>query len=185
MKNKTLDLASYNSNFSIGSKLGRALWQMTYLLLFRPSPIPFFAWRNLLLRCFGARLEKGVHVYPSVKIWAPWNLEMGEYSCLASWVDCYCVATIVLGAHSTVSQYSYLCAATHDYEDPKHRLLPGPINIGPAAWIAADVFIGPNVNIGEGAVIGARASVFKDIPAWCVAVGNPAKPQKKRVLKQI
>jgi putative colanic acid biosynthesis acetyltransferase WcaF len=181
---QTVNLAGYSSRFSLRNRLGRVAWGCVHALLFRLSPTPLFFWRNLLLRCFGAKIGRAAHVYPSAKVWAPWNLSMGEHSCLASDVDCYCVAPVELGAHATVSQYGYLCAATHDYEDPEHRLLPGPIRIGAGAWLGADVFVGPNVDIGEGAVVGARASVFKDLPAWTVCVGNPARPLKPRVLRQ-
>jgi len=39
------------------------------------------------------------------------------------------------------------------------------------------------LTIGEGAIVGARASVFKDVPPWTVVGGNPAKFIKKRVIK--
>jgi putative colanic acid biosynthesis acetyltransferase WcaF len=105
---------------------------------------------------------------------------MGDYSCLSHDVDCYCVAPIKIGAHATVSQYSYLCAASHDCGDPLMPLITAPISIGQGAWVAADVFIGPGVVVGEGAVVGARSSVFKDVEAWTVVVGNPAKFLKRR-----
>jgi putative colanic acid biosynthesis acetyltransferase WcaF len=183
VKRARVDLSAYDSRWSPGQKLARLAWGLCQRSLFRFSPTPLFGWRNLLLRAFGARLGRGVHVYPSARVWAPWNLEMGEHSCLGPWVDCYNVAPVRLGPHATVSQYSYLCGATHDHEHRGHRLLPGPISLGHGAWVAADVFVGPNVGIGEGAVVGARASVFSDIPAWTVAVGNPAKPVKRRKLR--
>ncbi len=67
---------------------------------------------------------------------------MGDRSCLADGVDCYCVAKITIGANTTVSQYSYLCTASHDYTDPAMPLLAAPIVIGENAWITADVFVG-------------------------------------------
>ena len=124
-----------------------------------------------------------MHPYPSVKIWAPWNLEMGDHSCLASGVDCYCVDKITIGAHSTVSQYSYLCSASHDYTNAGMPLVTAPIVIGERAWITADVFVGPGVTIGDGAVITARSSVFSDIKPWVVARGNPAVEIKPRVIR--
>lgn len=168
---------------SLGNKFSRALWNIVCLLLYRPTPRPLHAWRCLLLRLFGAKLGRGVHPYPSAKVWAPWNLEMGDHSCLSHDVDCYCVDKITLGAHSTVSQYSFLCTASHDYTDPNMPLVTAPIDIGDRVWITADVFVAPGVSIGDGAVITARSSVFHDIPAWTVAAGNPAKPIKPRVLK--
>lgn len=53
-----------------------------------------------------------------------------------------------------------------------------PIKICNDAWIGMNVIILKGVTIGEGAVIGAGSVVTKDIPAWCVAVGNPAKVVK-------
>jgi len=108
---------------------------------------------------------------------------MGDHSCLSHEVDCYCVAPVKLGAHVTVSQYSYLCTATHDIEEPSMPLVTAPIVIGAGAWITADVFIGPGVTIGEGAVVGARSTVFKDVEPWTVVAGNPARFIKNRQLK--
>ena len=61
-------------------------------------------------------------------------------------------------------------------------MITTPIEIGSQVWIAADSFIGPGVTIGEGAVVGARSSVYRDVPSWVVVVGNPATKLKNRVL---
>ncbi|MGD9842435.1 MAG: hypothetical protein AB7F79_02770 [Steroidobacteraceae bacterium] len=100
---------------------------------------------------------------------------MDAHSCLANDVDCYCVAPVSLGIHATVSQYSYLCSASHDYRDPVMPLVASAITIADDVWVAADVFVGPGVTIGKGAVIAARSTVIGDIPAWSFAAGNPAK----------
>lgn len=169
------------SSLSLRNKVGRVAWNIVWFLLFRPTPRPFHAWRCMLLSMFGAKLGKSVHPYPSARIWAPWNLEMGDHSCLSEQVDCYCVDKIRIGAHATVSQYSFLCTASHDYTDKSMPLVSAPISIGKYAWVTADVFIAPGVKIGEGAVIGARSSVFTDVEPWVVVAGNPAAPVKKRI----
>jgi putative colanic acid biosynthesis acetyltransferase WcaF len=61
-------------------------------------------------------------------------------------------------------------------------LLKPPIRIEDQAWICADAFVGPGVVVGEGAVVGARAVVTKDVAAWTVVAGNPARFVKKRAL---
>lgn len=105
---------------------------------------------------------------------------MEAHSCLADDVDCYCVAPVTLGIHATVSQYSYLCAASHefrayDFRDPEMPLVIAPIVIEAYAWVAADVFVGPGVKIGEGCVVGARSTVLHDVSAWTVVAGSPVK----------
>jgi putative colanic acid biosynthesis acetyltransferase WcaF len=142
--------------------------------LYRLSPTVLHGWRRMLLRCFGGRIGAGAHPYPRAKIWAPWNLTMETGSCLANDVDCYCVAPIRVGAHATVSQYSYLCSASHDPRDPAMPLIIAPIVIESYAWVAADVFVGPGVTVGEGAVVGARSTVIQDVAPWTVVAGAPA-----------
>ena len=176
-------LQIFENPYPIKNKVKRMIWNWVWTLFFRPSPRLLFSWRNFLLRLFGAQIGKGVHVYPSAKIWAPWNLELRDFAGLGDYVDCYCVAKITIGRKATVSQYSYLCSASHDISDPSLRLTSAPIVISDGAWVFADAFIGPGVTIGEGAVVGARASVFKDVDAWVVVGGNPARFIKKRVLR--
>ncbi|ACF42875.1 LbetaH domain-containing protein [Pelodictyon phaeoclathratiforme] len=169
-----------HSSLPLKNKLARILWQIVWRFFYRPTPRLFHSWRSFLLRIFGAKIGKSVHPYPSARIWAPWNLEMGDHSCLSENVDCYCVDKICIGAHSTVSQYSFLCSASHDYTLDAMPLVTAPITIGERVWITADVFVGPGVTIGDGAVVTARSSVFRDLPPWMVACGNPAVPVKKR-----
>lgn len=165
---------------SRSNKIARLVWRFVWLCLYLPSPTPFHAWRRMLLRMFGAKIGRGVHPYPRATIWAPWNLEMHDFSCIADNVDIYCVDKVCIGAHSTISQYSYLCTASHDYTSSDFDLVAAPIDIGSRVWIAADVFLGPGVIVGEGAVVAARSVVARDIPAWVVVAGNPAKIIKTR-----
>lgn len=171
-------------NLSLENKIARTLWGIVWLIFYRPTPRSLHVWRALLLRLFGARLGRAVHPYPSARIWAPWNLEMGDHACLSEGVDCYCVDKIRIGAHSTVSQYSFLCTASHDYTQASMPLVTAPITIGEWVWITADVFVGPGVTIGDGAVVTARSSVFNDLPPWMVARGNPAVPVKARAFEE-
>jgi putative colanic acid biosynthesis acetyltransferase WcaF len=154
--------------------LARVAWNLVRGTLYRYSPTMLHRWRCFLLRCFGAQVHGSAYPYPKARVWAPWNLSMGPHSCLADDVDCYCVAPIQLGAHVTVSQYSYLCSASHDYRDPAMPLVIAPIVIEAEAWIAADVFVGPGVKVGTGAIIGARSTVLRDIEPWAVVAGSPA-----------
>lgn len=140
--------------------------------------------RNIILRAFGAKIPLKSLVYPSCKIWAPWNLEVGEHSCVGPNTQLYNKARIVLKNNVVVSQESFLCTASHDITDNKHPLITAPIVIGDRAWVAARAYVGPGVTIGEGAVVGATASVYKDVEPWTVVGGNPVKVIKKRVIEE-
>ena len=175
-----MDLTHFRSELSLRNRVARALWGVVRALLFRPTPRPLHVWRAAVLRIFGARLGRGVKVYPSARIWAPWNLVMGEHSVLGDDTDCYTVDRVEIGAHSVVSQYAFLCTASHDVDRPGFPLTTAPIRIGAGCWVAADAFIAPGVTVGDGAVVGARASVFKDVEARTVVGGNPARVIRTR-----
>jgi putative colanic acid biosynthesis acetyltransferase WcaF len=134
------------------------------------------------LRAFGAKIGKGSIIHASAEIWAPWNLEVGQITCVGPHAILYNPGKIRLGSKVVISQYSYLCTATHQYDNKLNTLYWKDINVCDYAWIAADSFVGPGVTIGEGAVVGARGCVFKDVEPWTVVGGNPAKFIKKRVI---
>lgn len=164
----------------------RICWYIVNHTLFRWLSIgkPMRYARNLLLRLFGAKLPIKALIYPTCEIWAPWNLVIGKYCCIGPHTQLYNKAPIILGDNTIVSQGAYLCTASHDITNPHHALITAPIKIESWAWVAADAFVGMGVTIGEGAVVGARACVFKDVQPWTVVGGNPAKVIKKRVIKE-
>ena len=171
------------SSHSWRNKAGRVLWSMVYLLCFRPSPRVCYGWRRMLLCGFGARIGRNARIHPTARIWAPWNLEMGDESAVASGANIYNQAKIRLGTRVVISQGAHLCTGTHDYESEGFELFAKPITVGDHAWIAAESFVHPGVTVGEGAVIGARSVVTRDVPAWMVCSGNPCKPIKPRTMK--
>jgi putative colanic acid biosynthesis acetyltransferase WcaF len=166
------------------NKALRGLWQLVWLLLFRPTPVPLHRWRAFLLRLFGARLGRGVLVYPSARIWAPWRLAMGDRAVIGPHVECYCVERVELGAGAVVSQFSHLCTASHDYTRRAHPLVAAPITLGEGAWVTTDVFVAPGVTIGERAVVLARSTVLGDVPPWRVWGGYPARDRGERRLDE-
>lgn len=170
-------------NISLQSRLMQKIWVILSFFIFRPFTSSIFnGWRIVVLKAFGAKIGKGSIVYSSVYIPAPWNLTTGRFCCLGPHVQLHIDKTI-LGDKVTISQRAYLCSGSHDIDYLNKPFISAPIVIGDYAWIAAEVFVGPGVTIGEGAVVGARAAVFKDVDPWNVVGGNPAKYIKKRIIK--
>lgn len=171
------------SKYVFTEQLRRVLWAFGQLL-FRLSLRPSFGWRRLVLRCFGATLGKHVHLYPSTRVYFPWNLRVGDWSAIGEDVLIYNLGLVTIGEKVTISHRAHLCAGTHDYTRPDMPLLKPPITIEDQAWVCADAFVGPGVSVGEGAVVGARAVVTNDVAPWTVVVGNPARAIKKREIIQ-
>ena len=171
------------ASFSLSNRLMRVVWGVVYVLLFRPSPRPAHAWRSLLLRCLGARMGKSCHVYPKAVVWAPWNLFCGDAVGIADGATVYNPRSIVLGSHAVISQQAYLCGATHDYEDPAFPLVASEISIGSYAWICARATVQPGISVGDGAVLALGAVATRNLDAWTVYAGVPARAVKMRVMK--
>lgn len=181
MRTSDVNLYRYSNSFSLGSKLARLLWNFVWAIFFRPGPSWCLnSWRVCIIKLFGAKCGKGCRISPSAKIWAPWNLRIGDYVCFGEGVDCYNVSTITVGSKVTISQRSFLCTASHDVSSLTRPLVHSPIRIKDHSWVCSEAFVGPGVTIGEGAVVGARSVVTKDVPAWSIVGGNPAKFIKRR-----
>ena len=115
------------------------------------------------------------------KITYPWKLTLGDYAWVGDDVNLYTLGEITIGAHSVISQKSYLCTGSHDHASQHFTINATPIVIGEKCWLATDVFVAPGVTIGDGTVVGARSSVFKSLPANVVCRGNPAVVIRERV----
>lgn len=157
------------------------LWWIVQATLFAWSPQFAYKWRARLLRVFGAKIGKQVIIRPSVRVTYPWKLTIGDFAWVGDHTELYTLGPITIGNNAVVSQGSYLCTGSHDYKAEAFDIYALPIVIEDEAWVATDVFIAPGVKIGKGAVIGARSSVYRDMPAGMICTGSPAKPIKERI----
>ena len=175
------EFVKYQNRLSFKNKLSRFLWNVTWSILFKPLALPFFnKFRINLLRLFGAKIGNNCKISSSFKVWAPWNLEMGDFVGIGFDAFCYNPGKITINSKCTISQRAHLCSASHDITLKSNPLIVAPITIHNRAWIAADAFVGMGVTVGEGAVVGARGCVFKNVEPWTIVGGNPAKFLKKR-----
>ena len=120
-----MDLSRYQEHYSLSHRLKRYCWYIVNRTLFRllvtnAMKVP----RNLLLRLFGANIPLASLVYPSSKIWAPWNLSVGEYACIGPDTEIYNKAPISIGNHAVISQGAFLCTASHLGPRPRPYLCP-------------------------------------------------------------
>lgn len=157
------------------------MWWITQTLFFKASPQFMYGWRRFLLRLFGAKIGKDVIVRPSVHIQFPWKVSIGDYSWIGDDVVLYSLGEIVIGKNVVVSQKSYLCTGSHDYKKNDFPIFAQQIILEDECWLATDVYVAPGVKIGKGCVVGARSSVYKDLPEGMICLGNPVKVVKNRI----
>jgi acetyltransferase-like isoleucine patch superfamily enzyme len=102
------------------------------------------------------------------------EISLGSFTSIGS-------VTIMLGGshhHSDVSTYPF--KALYGFGEEESVKSKGNVVIGNDVWIGRDVFILENLVVGNGAVLGARSVVTRDIPGYAIAVGNPAEVKKYR-----
>jgi putative colanic acid biosynthesis acetyltransferase WcaF len=170
----------HRSPWTTRQKIGRLLWGAVQATLFQFSPHNFYRWRAMLLRLFGAHIADHVLIRPTARFIVPWHVQIGEHSSIGDFAIIYSLGRITIGKYATISQYAHLCAGSHDARTRAMTLTTAPITIGDDVWIAADAFVGPDVTIGDRSIVGARASVFSDVPPDVIVGGNPAKMIKPR-----
>jgi putative colanic acid biosynthesis acetyltransferase WcaF len=176
-----MDLSRYSAaHFDRGaSRMKEALWQVVSFFFFRmPWPLPS-ALRVALLRAFGARIGDSVIIRAGVNITFPWRVEVGNHVWFGEDVTVLSLARVTIGSHVCLSQKAYLCTGSHDFRKETFDLQTRPITVGDRAWIAAQTFVAPGVNIGQGSMICAGAVVIEDVPERTIVRGNPATVFRK------
>lgn len=156
--------------------------------------------KNLFIRLYTAfKLRSPAHgrrISPLATVKG--QVSIGKYSYVSSYADIrgigsaarignYCsvargVKILSSGQVHSLDSIStfpfYLIDRTLDRADfMQHK---GDVVIGNDVWIGADAIILPGVKVGDGAVIGAGAVVTKDVEAFQIVAGVPAKPVRKR-----
>ncbi|NEP18773.1 MAG: colanic acid biosynthesis acetyltransferase WcaF [Leptolyngbya sp. SIO4C1] len=177
-----VDLRQYHQP---GFEAGRPKWMILLWWLLQAVVFPLtlhahHAPRRALLRLFGAKIGKRVMIRPTSRFTYPWHVEIDDDSWIGDDVVFYSLVPIRVGRHCVISQKAYLCTGSHNISDPRFGLVTAPITVENGAWVATDCFIGPGVKIGANAVIGARSSVFEEMPAQQICFGTPCRPRRRR-----
>lgn len=154
--------------------LRRWYWNWIGGPLFRASFHNWYGVRRTLLRLAGANVSASFRVRPSVRILSPWNLIAGSETAVGDRALLDCSHGVTLGDFVTISQYAAL------WSSDAPGAAAGPIRVGNDGWVSTDAFVYPGVEVGEGAILGARSVAATSLEPWTIYGGEPAKPLKKR-----
>ncbi len=178
-----IDLYHVPSSTPTKVKLLRALWSLFQVPFWPHTPAALSPLRIALLRLFGAEIGPACLIGPGVKIWLPWNLILGERSTIGADTEIQNFLPVTIGRHVVISQRNYICTSTHDHTDPYFATISTPITIGSQSWVASECVLGPNAQVGEGAVISVRSVVTRPMPPWMICAGSPCRPITPRELR--
>jgi putative colanic acid biosynthesis acetyltransferase WcaF len=151
-----------------------ALWLgVRWVFFLNPVPWPS-ALRVALLRAFGAKIGERVVIRANVNITFPWRFQTGDDVWLGEEVLILSLAPVVLKSSVCISQRAFLCTGSHNFRAENFDLITKPITIRAGSWVAAQAFVGPGVEIGEGSMVAAGSVVSENVPPKSLVRGNPA-----------
>jgi maltose O-acetyltransferase len=158
--------------FEAYSFLEHMIWGLLDLL-------PHFI-RNVFFRLFFKRIGRGCLIDYNVYVRYPFKVSIGNYTSINRGCQFYASfmvdhAEIIIGDHVAIAPRVTFFGAGHDHRALDLKDTAATIRIGDRVWIGGGAYILQGVTIGAGAVIGAGSIVSSDVPAWSIAVGNPAK----------
>lgn len=165
-----------------GSSLKRVLWYFANILFLMNPLNPISSVKVRLLRCFGAKIGKGVVIKPSVNIKYPWNLSIGDYTWIGEnvWIDN--LVQVTIGSNVCVSQGAMLLCGNHNYKKSTFDLMVGKIVLENGCWVGAQSVVCPGVTLHSHAVLGVASVANKNLDAYTIYQGNPAHMVRKRII---
>ena len=145
--------------------------------------IPSHTIRNLIWKSVGVSLGKNSTLHTGVRVYDPRNIKIGEgtiigYGCFIDGRD-----NVTIGNHTDIASEVMIYSSEHDLTAPDFHATSEPVKIGDYVFIGPRAIILAGVKIGDGAVVAAGAVVTKDVPAYTIVGGVPAKEIGERKLK--
>lgn len=176
MTNTETNLASYSTgDYSPGGGwIKRAFWYVTNVLFFLNPLFPFYGFKRLLLRLYGAKIGRAVVIKPNVNIKYPWNLEIGDHTWIGerAWIDNLGKTTI--GSHVCISQGAMLLCGNHNYKTSGFDLMVSDIILENGSWVGARSIVGPGTRMGSHSILIAGSVSVGLLEPWGIYRGNPA-----------
>ena len=175
------NLSTYNNSwYEPGGRLKILLWYFVNTLFFINPLNPFSGLKIVLLKLFGAKIGKGVHIKPGVHIKYPWLLEIGNHVWIGEnvWIDN--LAKVTIKNHVCISQGAMLLCGNHNYKKATFDLIVGEIVLEEGAWVGANSVVCPGVTLNSHAILAVGSVATNDLESYTINQGNPATKIRER-----
>lgn len=171
-----------NSEFAgkVGNRFKAVGQELEIGLIHLLGLIPSHIFRRALHKSAGVKMGKGSTIHMGVRFYEPKNIEIGEDSIIGEKAVLDGRARLVIGNHVALASEVMIYNSQHDIHDPFFKAIAKPVHIEDYVFIGPRAIILPGVTVHKGAIIAAGAVVTKDVPAFAVVGGVPAKVISKR-----
>ena len=175
---KDINNENKTNNLKLKNRIVHYLLGINRYYLIQIGTIPSHHIRKFLYRhLYKVCISENAVVYYGCEIRGSYNLYIGKGSIIGDKTLLDARNKIIIGDNVNISSNVSIYTEQHDYNDPFFRSNneEKSVSIGDRSWISANAIILPGVKIGDGAVVAAGAVVTKDVPAYKVVGGVPAR----------
>ena len=180
-----INLASFNNDwYQPGSKVKIILWYFVNALFLKNSWCPFSAIKVFFLRLFGAKIGRNVLFKPGVSVKYPWKLKVGNNVWIGEnvWIDN--LDKVIIEDNVCLSQGAMLLCGNHNYKKSSFDLIIGEITLKEGVWIGAKAIVCGGVTCESHAVLSVSSVASKNLKAYTIYRGSPAKEVGKRTITE-
>jgi len=147
-----------------------------YLLLKVLSGFPSMHVRNFVLRTFyGMDIARGAVLMGNFRLRRPSRIQIGKGTVVGERVELDGRASLFIGEHVNISSEVMIYTLQHDYKQPGFENSGAPVIVEDYVWLSTRSILLPGIRVGKGAIVAAGSVVTKDVPAFAVVAGIPAK----------
>ena len=121
-------------------------------------------------------MAENIQVAPGAVIRQPEKVSIGRNVFIGLFV--YLNGDVTIGDNAMIGPHSSLSASNHIFSEETHsysRYKPEPIVVEDGVWLAAGCIVTAGTTVGKGSLVCANAAVTKDIPAFAIVAGTPAR----------
>jgi len=158
---------------------------VSFIIFSLPRHKIFNVFKRNYIRLFGGVVGNSVTFYPGIRIHPLKNIIIGDKVDLAWGVIITTGGNVKIGARTLVGYRTIIASQNHIIPSKKGQIFGSghiyqDVNIESDVWIGANCVILPGIKIGKGSIIGAGSVVTKNVPAYTIVAGNPARILKFR-----
>jgi maltose O-acetyltransferase len=161
------------------------LWELIVFLLHLTGYIPSHVVRRFFYRLAGVKIGSGSTLHMGARFYNPGNIVIGKDTIIGEGTVLDGRDSLIIGDHVDIASEVMIYNSQHDIHSADFHAVSAPVRIEDYVFIGPRAIILPGVTLGKGCVIGAGAVVTKNVDAFSIVGGIPAKVIGERKVQDL